>query len=187
MLWFWLLSANTKQHSAAFGKQLKASSIRSNGLLCSINSLTLSVDNDMGYFDYNGFLFPKAFEMQFSLKYVDTEEATTDGTGGAESAAPTQEPENKGVGMTEAEMMAIYEAMPEVPQGRTSSLLDDLGSNNWAGPVGQAKQMQEAVNAAPAEPPPEEQILNSGSGGSSEGGTEGGDCSEQEIAEGHCQ
>jgi hypothetical protein len=70
----------------AFGDQPTLTAIRDYGILCAITKIDLAVDDELGYFDYNGFLFPKAFKVSMGLhnidQTIDSPIAPTGGGGG---------------------------------------------------------------------------------------------------------
>ena len=63
-----LISIN---HSPSFGKQLDLNLIKSSGVLCAITSLQLTIENDMGYFDYKSFFIPKVIKVSLGLTMTD--------------------------------------------------------------------------------------------------------------------
>ena len=62
----------SSSHNLSFGKQPNLSMIKNNGITCAIKTLDFAVDDELGYFDYKGFLFPKAFKISMSLENVDS-------------------------------------------------------------------------------------------------------------------
>ena len=61
----------SKAHSLSFGTQLTCSKIQDYGFLCAIKTIDISLEDEMGFFDYNGFLLPKSFKVSLSLTLTD--------------------------------------------------------------------------------------------------------------------
>ncbi len=71
-----------KSHQPSFGDIPGFSKIKGYGMYCAISSMSISIDNDIGYFDHKSFFIPKVLNVSMELVVADPTIVGEAGTAG---------------------------------------------------------------------------------------------------------